>query len=105
MNINDFIKKLPEAVDADAIDGAECIVQLNLSQPYVVKINDGQCVIVEGEDPDAEVTLTTTDDVFIQLITGKTSGAMAFIAGKLKVNGDIMLAKELVDFFDTSKLA
>ncbi|MEG1854858.1 MAG: SCP2 sterol-binding domain-containing protein [Acinetobacter sp.] len=105
MNINDFIKKLPTAVNAEAIDGAECIVQLNLSQPFVIKISDGQCEVSEGEDADSEVTLITSDEVFIDLVTGKTSGAMAFIAGKLKVNGDIMLAKELMDFFDSSKLA
>lgn len=105
MNIKDFIKKLPTAINAEAIDAAECIVQLNLSQPFVIKISDGQCEVSEGENTDSEVTLITSDEVFIDLVTGKTSGAMAFIAGKLKVNGDIMLAKELMDFFDASKLA
>jgi putative sterol carrier protein len=30
---------------------------------------------------------------------------MAFMTGKLKIEGDLMLAKEIPDFFDAAKLA
>ncbi|OTG56391.1 hypothetical protein B9T36_16305 [Acinetobacter sp. ANC 4204] len=106
MNINDFIlNQLPTALNPENTDGVECILQLQLSAPYVIQINDGTCDIQQGENADADVVLTTSDEVFIELITGKISGAMAFMSGKLKIDGDIMLAKEISDYFDASKLA
>jgi putative sterol carrier protein len=106
MNINDFIlNQLPTALNPENTDGVECILQLQLSAPYVIQINDGTCDIQQGENADADVVLTTSDEVFIELITGKIAGAMAFMSGKLKIDGDIMLAKEISDYFDASKLA
>lgn len=106
MNINDFIlNQLPTALNPENTDGVECILQLQLSAPYVIQINDGTCNIQQGENADADVVLTTSDEVFIELITGKIAGAMAFMSGKLKIDGDIMLAKEISDYFDASKLA
>ncbi|MFH7808627.1 SCP2 sterol-binding domain-containing protein [Acinetobacter sp. BSP-153] len=106
MNINDFIlNQLPTALNPENTDGVECILQLQLSAPYVIQINDGTCDIKQGENADADVVLTTSDEVFIELITGKIAGAMAFMSGKLKIDGDIMLAKEISDYFDASKLA
>lgn len=106
MNINDFIlNQLPTALNPENTDGVECILQLQLSAPYVIQINDSTCDIQQGENADADVVLTTSDEVFIELITGKIAGAMAFMSGKLKIDGDIMLAKEISDYFDASKLA
>lgn len=106
MNINDFIlNQLPTALNPENTDGVECILQLQLSAPYVIQINDGTCDIQQGENADADVVLTTSDEVFIELITGKIAGAMAFMSGKLKIDGDIMLAKEISAYFDASKLA
>ncbi len=106
MNINDFIlNQLPTALNPENTDGVECILQLQLSAPYEIQINDGTCDIQQGENADADVVLTTSDEVFIELITGKIAGAMAFMSGKLKIDGDIMLAKEISDYFDASKLA
>ncbi|WP_110975058.1 SCP2 sterol-binding domain-containing protein [Acinetobacter sp. WCHAc060042] len=106
MNINDFIlNQLPTALNPENTDGVECILQLQLSAPYVIQINDGTCDIQQGENANADVVLTTSDEVFIELITGKIAGAMAFMSGKLKIDGDIMLAKEISDYFDASKLA
>ncbi|WP_151706976.1 SCP2 sterol-binding domain-containing protein [Acinetobacter sp. TUM15064] len=100
MNINDFIlNQLPTALNPENTDGVECILQLQLSAPYVIQINDGTCDIQQGENADADVVLTTSDEVFIELITGKIAGAMAFMSGKLKIDGDIMLAKEISDYF------
>ncbi|MEG0196829.1 SCP2 sterol-binding domain-containing protein [Acinetobacter sp.] len=106
MNINDFIlNKLPTALNKEATDGVECILQLNLSAPFTIQINDSTCEVQQGENTDADVVLTTTDEVFVELLTGKIAGAMAFMSGKLKIDGDIMLAKEISDYFDASKLA
>ena len=103
MNINDFIlNKLPTALNKEATDGVECVLQLNLSEPFTIQINDSTCDIQKGENTEADVVLTTSDDVFVEIITGQLAGAMAFMSGKLKIDGDIMLAKEISEYFDAS---
>ena len=47
----------------------------------------------------ADVTLTLEDEVFEQLALGKLIPAAAFMAGKLKAKGKIMLAQQLGNIF------
>lgn len=105
MSVFTLLKKLPEVVIADAIDGMECTVQLNLSSPVTVKISDGACTVEEGNVENADVTLTLSDDNLVQLLIGKLNAVTAFMMGKVKVDGDLMLAKDFASFFDSTKIA
>lgn len=104
MNVSDFLKKLPAAVKPDAISGLDCTVQLNISSPTYVQLANSACSVHEGVAESSDVSLTLSDDNLIALMTGKLSGVMAFMSGKLQVDGDLMLAKEIPGFFDTAKL-
>lgn len=104
MNATELLNKMPLAVKPEAIDGMDCTVQLNISRPSYVRINDGVCSVHEGVAEEPDVSLTMSDDNLIALMTGKLSGVMAFMTGKLKVEGDLMLAKEIPNSFDTAKL-
>ncbi len=104
MSTAEFLKKLPTALKADAVDGVEFIAQLNIASPVYVNVNNGVCTVAEGTTDDADVTLTLSDENMIALLTGKMAGLTAFMSGKLKIDGDLMLAKEIPDFFDPAKL-
>ncbi|EIW84096.1 sterol-binding-like protein [Coniophora puteana RWD-64-598 SS2] len=53
--------------------------------------------------PKADVTLIMSDDTFSQLASGKLDGQKAFISGKLKTRGNMMLATKLGAVLETAK--
>lgn len=104
MNVSEFLRKLPAAIRPAEADGLEGIAQLNISTPSYVAIKDGACTVHDGVAEAADVTLTVSDENLVELMTGRLNGVMAFMSGKLKVDGDLMLAKSLPDLFDPQKL-
>jgi putative sterol carrier protein len=105
MSTADFLKKLPFAVNSEAADGMECTVQLSISEPSYLVVANGLVQVHAGEADAPDVTLTVSDDNLIKLLKGELSGVMAYMSGKLQVDGDLMLAKQLPEFFDSKKLA
>lgn len=55
--------------------------------------------IVSNEDNDADVTLILSMDDFEALVDGSLNPQMAFMMGKLKIEGDMGLALKLADIF------
>jgi len=51
--------------------------------------------IEEGEHPNPNVTIMVGDEDFVAIKSGKMSGQMAFMTGKLKIKGDMGLAMKL----------
>ncbi len=49
------------------------------------------------------VALTLAAPDFLRLITGKLNGVNAFMSGKLKLKGDMMLAQTMQGWFDQSR--
>jgi putative sterol carrier protein len=70
---------------------------------YRVTIKDASCATGRGTAPDPKVTLTADIVPFSRLITGDASGPQLFMAGKLKVSGDIFFSQRITSFFDQPK--
>lgn len=51
--------------------------------------------IGEGAHDNPNVTITCSDEDFVDIKTGKLNGQMAFMTGKLKISGDMGLAMKL----------
>lgn len=56
--------------------------------------------IVTNEDSEADVTFVLSVENFEGLIDGSLNPQMAFMMGKLKIEGDMGLALKLADIFD-----
>jgi len=53
--------------------------------------------------PKADVTITFSDDVFVELAGGNLNGQKAFMTGKLKIKGNVMLATKLDSLLNNAK--
>jgi len=104
MLASEILKKLPAAVRSEAIAGKRLTVQLNMSAPAYLILADGACTVHEGVAAAADVSLTASEENLLRILTGQLSGLSAMFTGKLKVTGDLMLAKDLDGFFDPAKL-
>eukprot|EP00456_Euglypha_rotunda_P027338 TRINITY_DN21874_c0_g2_i2.p2 TRINITY_DN21874_c0_g2~~TRINITY_DN21874_c0_g2_i2.p2 ORF type:complete len:136 (+),score=34.84 TRINITY_DN21874_c0_g2_i2:213-620(+) len=100
----DLINKLPSAFDAAAAADTDCTIQFNLVEPMHVLIRNRHCEVKSGVAASPDVSLTMEDDDFVALMTGELNGMAAFMTGKLKVDGDLMLAQRLTNLFEASKL-
>lgn len=54
---------------------------------------------VSNDDSEADVTLIISEENFEGLIDGSLNPQMAFMMGKLKIDGDMALALKLGDLF------
>lgn len=86
--------------DPSSIASVTAILQFSLTgnegEDYNVVFKDGGVQIIEGtvNEPDVTVSMNTGD--FKNLIDGKLSAMGALVSGRLKVQGDKLLAMRLL---------
>jgi putative sterol carrier protein len=59
-----------------------------------------QCLTSTEPARDPRVTLTMSGDQFLMLVSGNGSPAMMLMTGKVSLDGDIIFAANLANFFD-----
>ena len=55
------------------------------------------------ENPSADVTITIADADMVAMAEGKLDGMQAFMGGKLKIKGNMMLAQKLQAILEAAK--
>lgn len=87
--------------DADEADDMSATFQFELddAEPYYVVISDGACQLEAGEHDDATVTLGMDVATLSDVMSGELDGMQAFMQGKIRADGDIMLATKLTQIF------
>jgi putative sterol carrier protein len=106
--LDEIFKRMEEHFDAERAAGVDAIVDWKvLDRPgggydhYRVEIADGACRV--HRDPgegDPRVTFRVRPVDFLKLVTGNSSGPQMFITGRLKIEGDLMLAARVQGFFE-----
>ncbi|MGI8609846.1 MAG: SCP2 sterol-binding domain-containing protein [Candidatus Dormibacteria bacterium] len=87
--------------------GRSAVIQYDVNTPdgaqaYQVVVAGGTCTARKGADKEPTVTLVLSLPDFLRLISGKLNGVQAFMSGKLKIRGDMMLAQSMQGWFDQS---
>ncbi|MGN8157309.1 SCP2 sterol-binding domain-containing protein [Salinisphaera sp. RV14] len=100
----ELLTRLPLCFKPDAAGDLSITAQYLTRHPVYITIENGHCSAHEGLARAPDVTFKVRDDHLIKLMTGRMRGITAFLTGRLKVEGNYMLAQKLQQVFDTSRL-
>ncbi len=100
MSLSTF-DKLQSRFDAQAASGMDEVFQFHFSDAgsHHLVVNDGTLDIREGEHDDPSVSLNLSTETLKGIMSGEVNGMTAFMTGKLKATGNVMLATQLTRLF------
>ena len=88
---------------ADRAAGTSAVIQYDISGDgggtWNAVIKDGACTVSEGPGTNPSLTLSMSAQDWLDMTSGKQSGQMLFMSGKLKLKGDMGLAMKLGSMF------
>ena len=107
MTIAELFEQMPSVFNPAAAAGMNKTFQWNITGDeagvWAFKINNGQGEVIPGVVEKPDVTFTISDKDWLAITEGKLDGMNAFMTGKLKVSGDMMLAMKLQNLFPTRR--
>jgi hypothetical protein len=96
-----FERHMPDRLRSkpDVVAKINAVYQFNISGPgggsWSVDCTAPGGAIAPGTSAEARCTVAMTDADFINVVNGKLNPQMAFMSGKLKIQGDMGLAMKL----------
>ncbi|MCP4166974.1 MAG: SCP2 sterol-binding domain-containing protein [Chloroflexi bacterium] len=103
--IRKMMADMPNAFNPAKATGVDALIQYNLTSDggsgsvWNSRIANGEITIEEGEADNPTMTITMDADDYVEMMSGRLDAMQAFMSGKIKVTGDIMLASRLMSFF------
>lgn len=103
MDAAEVFAEMPEAFQADKAGDLRAKYQFSLSGEgggdWVATIADGICTVVESKVDNPDITIGMTADDFVKMIDGELQPVVAFMQGRIKLQGDMNLAMKLQEVF------
>jgi acyl dehydratase/putative sterol carrier protein len=105
--LDEIFQDMQQSFQPDKASGVDATVQWLISsggeeKPYAVTIKDGAFSWEQRQAESPNVTLSTDVESFVAMMTGKAQGATLYMSGKLRIQGDLMLAQRMSQFFSSS---
>ena len=101
--VKDVFEGMPKRFNANAAKGMNAVFQFDITGDgggnWNVAVKEGTCQVQEGKAGGPTVTLTMSGETWLGMVNKQVNGMMAFMTGKLKLSGDIMLAQRISDLF------
>jgi putative sterol carrier protein len=103
MTPQEIFDQMAANLNPDAAKGMNSTIQFNLSGDnggqWYVSIKDGKAEVSKGTAASANMTMSMAAQDYVDMISGKLNGQMAFMSGKLKISGDMGLAMKMQSLF------
>merc|ERR1711879_834336 len=104
----DAIKEAMKTKGPELVKMGGAVFQLVVSDggpegKLVLDLKNGNGEARNGEDASADVTITMADADMMAMAAGELDGMQAFMGGKLKIKGNMMLAQKLGAILEAAK--
>ena len=99
-SVQEFFDGLPARADSTKTAGMNnsYVFDIEGAGQWTVKVADGAVTVDEGGG-DADVTISTSQEVFEKIVAGEQNPTSAYMTGKLKLKGDMGAAMKLQKLF------
>jgi putative sterol carrier protein len=86
-----FFDELASRSGSSKLDGINQSYRFEIEGEGIwhVAVAGGQVTVTEGGDAPADATIRTSAEVFDRIVSGEQNPAMAYMTGKVKVDGDV----------------
>lgn len=78
------------------LEGKQILFKPTGQKDYRLEVSGGKISVNQEGSTSPSVTISGQDEVLSDVFTGKLNAISAFMSGKIKVSGDVMLAQSLV---------
>ena len=107
MTVAETFEAMPTVFNPAAAKGLNKTFQWNITGEqagkWAVKIENETCTIIPGGVEKPDITFTVSDNDWIAITEGKLDAMNAFMTGKLKLAGDMMLAMRVQNLFPVKR--
>jgi putative sterol carrier protein len=101
--VKETFEAMPMRFRADKAAGTNATIQYDVSGEgggtWHAIIKDGTCAVRDGAAASPHLTIQISGQDWLDMISGKQSGQMLFMTGKLKFEGDERLAMKWGSMF------
>lgn len=106
-DINEIFEKMPQAFLPEKAANLNAAIQLELTGEgagdWILKVANGAIAVSPGRASAPNLTLTMAASDYVALSKGEVNPVNLFMAGKIKLQGDMTLAMKFPDMFDRNK--
>ena len=101
IDLENLFQQIQQRFNAQGAANMSAVFQFNLStgQAFSFEINEGQCILLQGTNESANITLSIDGQLLVDIIAGAADPLQAFMEGKIQAQGDLTLAPLLAMVF------
>ncbi len=107
MTVAEIFEAMPSVFNPVAATGLNKIFQWNITGDeagiWGLKVDNGVCKVIPGGAEKPDITFTVSDKDWLSITESKLDAMNAFMTGKLKIAGDMMLAMRVPTLFPTQR--
>lgn len=101
IDLENLFDKIQQRFNAQMAANTVAVFQFDLStgQAFSFEVNKGQCVLLQGTNESANITLSLEGTLLVDIVSGDADPLQAFMEGKIQAQGDLSLAPLLAMVF------
>jgi len=102
--VDEIIKSMPDYFIAEAAKGKNIVYQIELTDDdnHYMVIDNGTLDVAVGDHDTPSLTLIMDCQTYVGMLSGEVNTTTAYMTGKIKSKGNIMLAMDMEKFFSNT---